>query len=179
MAKPSGYQQTDGIMFYFLTGSINLSGCTGCSSSGVDNVNATDLTCNGASPPSGLGMTSTLYGNVLYAQCTTNGTYWDSGADTTDSRGTLGSRGLMIFQDHGNTTQPTFTGSGALSFSGALYFHSNSYADVLNLSGGASSGTFILGEIVVDKVNLSGSGVVRLALNPAATTAMSKVALFN
>ena len=179
IAKPSGYQQTDGVMFYFYTGSLNISGCSGCSSSGVNNVNATDLTCDGSSPPSGLGMASTLYGNVLYGQCTTNGTYWDTGNDTTDSRGTPGTRGLLVFQDHANTTQPTFSGSGALSFSGALYFHSNSYGDVLNLSGGASSGTLILGEIITDQVNLSGSGVIKLALNPAATTNMSKVAIFN
>lgn len=83
-----------------------------------------------------------------------------------------------MFQDHGNTSSPTFSGSGALSFSGIVYFHSTSYADVLNLSGGASSGTFILGEIVSDRVNLSGSGAVNLALNPAATTAMSKVSIF-
>ena len=124
-------------------------------------------------------MSTTIYGNVLYGQCTTNGTYWDSGGDTTDSRGNPGSRGLFMFQDHGNTTQPTFSGSGALAFSGVVYFHSTGYADVLNLSGGSSSGTFILGEIISDQVNLSGSGAVNLALNPAATTAMSKVAIFN
>lgn len=178
VAKPSGYQQTDGVMFYFLSGSINLSGCAGCQNSGVDNANATDLTCDGSSPSSALGLSTTLYGNVLYGQCATNGTYWDSGGDTTDSRGNPGSRGLLMFQDHGNTSSPTFSGSGALSFSGIVYFHSTSYADVLNLSGGASSGTFILGEIVSDRVNLSGSGAVNLALNPAATTAMSKVSIF-
>jgi hypothetical protein len=47
------------------------------------------------------------------------------------------------------------------------------------LSGGASSGAFILGEIISDQVNLSGSGVIKLALNPVATTNMSKVAIFN
>ena len=124
-------------------------------------------------------MTTTLYGNVLYGQCTVSGTYWDSGSDTTDSRGSPGSRGLMIFHDHSNTTQPTFSGSGALSFSGALYFHNTSYTDILTLNGGSSSGTFILGEIVTDQVNLSGSGVIKLALNPAAITSMSKVGIFN
>lgn len=84
-----------------------------------------------------------------------------------------------MFQDHSNTTQPIFSGSGALAFSGALYFHSTSYGDVLNLSGGASSGTFILGEIITDQINLSGSGTVNLALNPAAITLMSKVSIFN
>jgi hypothetical protein len=179
MAKPSGYQQTDGLMFYFYSGSVNISGCSGCSSSGVNNVNATDLTCDGSSPPSGLGMSSTLYGNVLYGQCTTNGTYWDSGGDTTDSRGAPGSRGLFVFQDHANTTQPTFTGSGALTFSGSLYFHANNYGDILSLSGGSSSGTYVLGEIITDQVNLSGSGVIKLALNPVATTPMAKVGVFN
>lgn len=179
VGKPSGYQQTDGVMFYFLTGSLSLSGCSGCSNSGVDNVNSTDLTCDGSAPPASIGMASTIYGNVLYGQCTTNGTYWDSGGDTSDSRGSPGSRGIVMFQDHSNTTQPIFSGSGALAFSGALYFHSTSYGDVLNLSGGASSGTFILGEIITDQINLSGSGTVNLALNPAAITLMSKVSIFN
>ena len=179
VAKPSGYQQTDGVMFYFLTGSLSLSGCSGCLNVGVDNVNATDLTCDGSSPPASIGMASTIYGNVLYGQCTTNGTYWDSGGDTSDSRGSPGSRGIVMFQDHSNTTQPTFSGSGALAFSGALYFHSTNYGDVLNLNGGASSGTFILGEIITDQINLSGSGTVNLALNPAAITLMSKVSIFN
>jgi hypothetical protein len=179
VAKPSGYQQTDGVMFYFLSGSLNLSGCTGCQSSGVDNVNATDLTCDGSAPAASLGMSSTLYGNVLYGQCTSQGTYWDTGNDTSDSRGNPGVRGLLFFQDHGNTTQPTFSGSGALSFAGSLYFHSTSYGDVLNLSGGSSSGTYVIGNIVTDKVNLSGSGVIKLALSSSKTTYMAKVSLFN
>jgi hypothetical protein len=86
---------------------------------------------------------------------------------------------LLFFQAHANTTQPTFSGSGALAFAGALYFHSTAYGDVLNLSGGAASGTFILGEIIVDKVNLSGSGAIKLALSSAKTTPLSKVGVFN
>lgn len=177
MAKPSGYQQTDGLMFYFLSGSLNFSGCTGCSASSVDNVNTTDLTCDGSSPASGLGMGSTIGGNVLWAQCATNGTYWDSGGDTSDSRGAPGARGLLVFQDHADTTQPAFTGSGQLSFSGGLYFHSSTYSDVLSLNGGTSSGTYILGEIVTDQVSLTGSGMIKLALNPQAVTNMAKVAI--
>jgi Flp pilus assembly protein TadG len=177
MAKPSGYQQTDGLMFYFLSGSLNFSGCTGCSSGNVDNVNTSDLTCDGSAPVSGLGMGSTIGGNVLWGQCATNGTYWDSGGDTSDSRGAPGARGLLVFQDHADTTQPAFTGSGQLSFSGGLYFHSTGYADVLSLNGGTSSGTYILGEIVTDQVSLTGSGTIKLALNPQAVTNMAKVAI--
>jgi Flp pilus assembly protein TadG len=179
VAKPSGYQQTDGVMFYFYSGSFNVSGCSGCANTKIDNVNSTDLTCDGSSPPGALGMPSTLSGNVLYGMCATNGTYFDSGGDSTDSRGSPGSRGLLFFQAHANTTQPTFSGSGALAFAGTLYFHSTAYGDVLNLSGGAASGTFILGEIVVDKVSLTGSGAIRLALSSANTTQLSKVGVFN
>ncbi len=178
MAKPSGYQQTDGVMFYFLSGSMNISGCSGCTNSNVDNVPTTDLTCDGSAPPASLNMPSSIGGNVLWAQCATNGTYWDTANDTTDSRGAPGSRGLLVFEDHTNTTAQTpFTGSGQLSFSGSIYLHSNSYLDVFNLSGGTSSGTFVLGEIVADQVQLSGSGMIRLALNPAATINEAKAAI--
>jgi hypothetical protein len=118
-----------------------------------------------------------LSGNVLVGQCTANGTYWDSGGDTTDARGTPGTRGLLFYQDHSDTTQPQFTGSGALTFSGALYFHSSSYSDVLSLNGGTSTGTFVLGQIVADQVSLTGSGAINMALNPSASTQLLKVGM--
>jgi hypothetical protein len=177
MAKPSGSVQTDGMMLYFLTGSLNISGCAGCAKANVDSVNSTDLSCDGSAPPAGLGSPVTLSGNVLIAQCTAAGTYWDTGADTTDSRGSPGIRGLLIFQDHADTTAPLLTGSGSLITSGALYFHSTSYQDILNLSGGASSGSYFLGQIVVDQLNMSGSGLIKLALNPVPATSVLKAAL--
>jgi len=177
MAKPAGWQQTDGIMLYFLTGSLNLSGCAGCTKAGVDAVNATDLTCDGSAPPSALGAPTTLNGNVLVGQCAASGTYWDTGGDTTDSRGTPGVRGLLIFQDHGNTTSPQLTASGSMTTSGVLYFHSTNYQDVLNLSGAASSGSYFLGQIIVDQLNMSGSGAIKLALNGVPTAPVLKAAL--
>jgi hypothetical protein len=177
MAKPAGYQRTDGVMFYFLTGSLSFSGCTGCTNASIDNVSSTDLTCDGSTPATGLNMASTIPGNVLVGQCAQNGTYWDSAGDTTDSRGTPGSRGLLVFQAHADTTQAVFNGSGSLAFSGALYFHATNYTDVLSLSGGAANGTFILGEIVADQVSLTGSGVINLALNPLPSTSELKAAM--
>jgi hypothetical protein len=177
MAKPSGSVQTDGIMLYFLTGSLNISGCAGCAKTNVDNVNATDLTCDGSSPIAALGAPSTLSGNVLVAQCTVSGTYWDTGADTTDARGAPGIRGLLVFQDHGDITAPVLTASGSMVTSGALYFHSTSYQDVLSLSGASTSGSYFLGQIVVDQLNLSGSGSIKLALNPIPATSVLKAAL--
>jgi hypothetical protein len=178
MAKPSGYKQTDGVMFYFLSGTFSISGGSGGTQSGIDSVSSTDLTCDGSSPNSNLGMSSTLNGNVLYAQCTTNGTYYDSGGDTTDTISATGSRGLLIFQDHSDTSAPSLTGSGSMVFSGSLYFHSSTYGTVLALNGGASSGTYMLGEIVADQVSLTGSGVIRLALNPSANVMLGKVGEF-
>ncbi|MHB1793807.1 MAG: pilus assembly protein TadG-related protein [Acidobacteriaceae bacterium] len=169
-------QQTDGLMFYFLAGSINISGCSGCSNSDLP-VPSTALTCDGSAPAAALNMPSTLNGNILVGQCTANGTYWDAGGDTTDSRGAPGSRGLLFYQDHGDAIQPQFTGSGALTFSGALYFHSAGYSDVLSLNGGASTGTFVLGQIVADQVSLTGSGAIKMALNPMPSTPLLKVGM--
>ncbi|MHB8302657.1 MAG: pilus assembly protein TadG-related protein [Acidobacteriaceae bacterium] len=169
-------QQTDGAMFYFYAGSIDISGCSGCSNSLVP-VQSSALTCDGSAPNPALNMPSTLNGNILIGQCTANGTYWDAGGDTSDSRGSPGSRGLLMYQDHADTTQPVFTGSGALSFTGALYFHSSSYSDVLSLNGGSSSGTFMLGEIVADQINLTGSGKINLALNPTPSVYLLKVGM--
>lgn len=174
----TAWQQTDGVMFYFLQGSLNISGGTGeLSASRVDPVPSTALTCDGSAPNASLGMPSALNGNILIAQCATNATYWDTNGDTSDSRGNPGSRGLLVFQDHANTTQPQFGGSGSLSFSGALYFHSSSYSDVLSMTGASSSGTFILGQIVSDQISLTGSGAINLALNPVPSTYLVKVAM--
>jgi hypothetical protein len=168
---------TDGAMFYFLSGSFNVSGCSGCSSSSIDPVPSTTLTCDGSTPNASLGMPSTINGNVLYAQCTQKGTYWDSAGDTSDTVGNPGTRGILFFEDHGDAASPNYSGSGSLAFAGSLYLHSSGYADVLNMSGGSSNGTFILGNIVADQINISGSAVIKLALNPAPSVEMTKAAI--
>ena len=177
VARPAGYQRTDGVMFYFLSGTLNVGSQTGATNSGIDNVNATDLTCDGSAPPASLNMPATLPGNVLTAQCATSGTYWDSGGDTADSRGAPGSRGLLVFQDHADPTSPGLAGAGTLAFSGVLYFHSNTFSDALSLAGGTSGGAYILGEIVTDQLKLVGSGAVSLALNPVPSTDVLKVSM--
>lgn len=176
LSKTTG-QQTDGLMFYFYSGSVNISGCSGCTNAKIIPVPSTALTCDGSAPSSSIGMPSNLNGNVLIGQCTANGTYWDVGGDTGDSQGSPGIRGLLMYQDHADSAAPQFTGSGSLSFSGALYFHSNSYSDVLTLNGGSSSGSFVIGEIVADMVSLTGSGAINLALNPVPSTELLKVGM--
>lgn len=171
------WHQTDGVMFYFLSGSLQLSGCTGCGSS-IDNVSSSMLTCNGGAPPSSLGMATSLSGNVLWSQCTALGTYWDSASDTSDTASSSGSRGLLVFMGHSNSAGLSYSGSGSLAFSGSLYLHSTTYGNQVNISGGASSGTYILGNVISDQVNLSGSGVLKMALNPTASTDLLKVSIF-
>jgi hypothetical protein len=172
------YSQTQGVMFYFSNTATYTAGGGGAGQDIIDNVPSTTLTCDGSSPGSSLGVPAAVSGNVLWAQCTQNATYWDSGGDTTDSQGNPGNRGILFFQDHGDTTSPSFAGGAGLAYAGSLYFHSNSYADVLGLTGGGGTGTFILGEIVADQITLTGNGAIGMQLNSAPSTYMLKAAAF-
>ncbi|WP_161571107.1 pilus assembly protein TadG-related protein [Granulicella sibirica] len=173
VAKPSGYLQTDGVMMYFAgLSSLNLSSVP---ASGVDSVAATDLTCDGSSPPAGLGLGTTISGNVLYGQCAANGTYFDSGGDTSDVRSATGSRGVLLFQSHSVASSPALSGVGPNAFAGTLYFHSSSYLDVLSVTGSNNS---VFGEVVSDQVSLLG-GSLTLAPSPTTNMTLSKISIFN
>ncbi|MGC2111410.1 MAG: pilus assembly protein TadG-related protein [Candidatus Korobacteraceae bacterium] len=175
---PWTWHQTDGVMFYF-HGSAKpvISGASGAPASPrVDKVPVTDLTCNGSSPPSYLSLPNALDTNIMLAQCTTNGSYYDSAGDTTDSLGSI--RGLLMFMDHADTAAPQLQGSGSLAYTGTLYFHSSTYATIFKIPGGTTNGTLIWGNVVTDQMQLTGSGALKMALNPAATTPILKVALF-
>jgi Putative Flp pilus-assembly TadE/G-like len=177
-ANGLAYSPTQGVMFYFTnSGTFSISG--GQSKDLIDNVPSSALTCDGSQPSSTLNMPSAgLAGNVLWAQCTQNATYWDNGGDTTDSPGNPGNRGILMFQDHADTTSPTLSGSGELAYGGSLYFHSTNHEDVLTLSGGTGSGSYILGNIITDQIQLTGSGTIGMQLNSVPTTYMPKVATF-
>ena len=183
-AKNAGltWHQTDGVMFYFHNNAkVVISGASGGPGySRVDKVPSTDLTCDGSTPPSYLGLASGLDTDVLQAECTRAGTYYDSANDTSDATGSL--RGLLMFYDHGHGTgssaQPQLQGSGTLAFTGTMYFHTTSYGTIFQVPGGTSTGTLIWGNIVTDRLNMSGSGALKMALNPSASTALLKVGLF-
>jgi len=172
MATPSGNLQTNGLMFYFHSGSINMSG--GITTHVLDAVASTALSCNGSAPPSNLGIPSSLTGHVLIAQCTTNGTYYDSGGDTTDSVGSV--RGLIFYGDHGNSTSPALSGSSSIVFAGNMYFHNTaSYSITMALSGTSSTQAF-WGSIVTDSVALSGGSTIPV-LNSTLSLPSNKVAM--
>jgi len=174
---PWTWHQTDGVMFYFHgTAAPIISGASGAPvSPRVDEVPVTDLTCNGSAPPSYLNLPSALNTNIMLAECTTQGSYYDIAGDTTDSLGTI--RGLLMFMDHADTASPQLQGSGTLAYTGTLYFHSTSYATVFQVPGGTANGTLIWGNVVTDQLQLTGSGALNMALNPSTTAPILKVGL--
>jgi len=174
-------QQTDGVIFYFASGQLSVSGGSGAlSSSRVDAINATALTCDGSSPPAALGVPATLNGNALVAQCAAGGTYWDAAGDTSDSRGNPGSRGILVFQGHNNPAiSATFSGSGTLAYAGSMYYHSTTGSmSSFSINGGAGTTSYVMGNIVADKINLSGSGKINMQLNATPSVGMLKAGLF-
>jgi hypothetical protein len=170
-AQPS----TQGVMFYFLSGGPSFNGASGSSNSNVASVPSYYLNCSGTTGSSLLA--TSLNGNVLAAQCTASGTYY--GSPSSDVLSSAGSRGLLFMADHSDVlNQSIFGASGTLTFSGSFYFHNTSYQDVANLNGAGGTTTEILGEIIADQINLSGSGGINMALNPNPSIDLLKVSIF-
>jgi hypothetical protein len=133
------------------------------------------MNCSSTATPSGT--PASLTGNVLISQCGAGGTY--IGAPSSDTYSATGNRGLLFFSAHANTYNNTLIGAGAtLNFSGALYFHNSSYADLVQLSGAGGSTTYAVGNIVVDQLTLSGSGTIAMDLVGSTTSSAPEVSIF-
>ena len=106
-----------------------------------------------------------LKGNVLLAPC--SGTYGDP-LGASDPLGVQ--RGMLFFQDRAASgVNPGWSGGGSFGLAGIMYFHNAaSFNDTFTLGGGSSSDTFVVGEIVVDKLSLSGNPSITMDLNPNA-----------
>lgn len=166
---------TQGLMFYFLSGGPLFAGGSGAASGSITSVPSYYMNCSGTAPPSGT--PASLTGNVLISQCGAGGTY--IGAPSSDTYSTTGSRGLLFFSAHSNTYNNTLIGAGAsLNFSGVFYFHNSSYADLVQLNGAGGSTTYAIGNIVVDQLTLSGSGIIAMNLTGSTASSPSEVGLF-
>jgi hypothetical protein len=166
---------TLGVMFYFLTGGPVFAGGSGAASSSINAVPSYYLNCSSTISP--VGTPASLTGNVLLSQCGAAGTY--IGAPSSDTYSTTGSRGLLFFAAHSNTYNATLIGAGAsLNFSGALYFHNSSYADLVELDGAGGSTTYAIGMIVVDQLTLSGSGIININVTGVTGSNPSEVGVF-
>jgi Putative Flp pilus-assembly TadE/G-like len=190
LAKPVGWTQTDGVMFYFKTGTLHITNGSGNLGARVNTLPSTALTCDGTDPdPTHVTIPAALTGNIMVGPCTANGTYWDAFGDTTDTPGTVaapGIRGLIVFHDLTNSFTPSagspssggnLDGGSALTFAGSLYYHSTGYLTLFNISNAGTSGGLALGKVIADKVSVVGSGALKMIL-VSGTSGSVKVGVF-
>lgn len=165
---------------FYLTGSsqtcLDQSGLlcvsTGAGWSGVDAYSTANVKCpSGPAPDSRIGLPTTVSGSVLLAPCT--GTYGDS----------LGQyRGMLFFQDRASSVGGGWNFNGGDLLVGDTYFHHcNSsgtgtgcgstptyYNCNLNITGNTSSSSaenYMIGAVVSDTLNITGSHTVNMVLN--------------
>lgn len=103
-------------------------------------------------------------------------------------------RGFLFFQDRAvnASTNPNWSGGGQFLLSGTMYFHqcvttgsdtglscsaSGAYNDNVTLGGNSGSGTYVLGQVVADKVTLSGTSGITMDLNPSTVFTILKASL--
>lgn len=102
-------------------------------------------------------------------------------------------RGILFFQDRGlaNASNPTWDGGGASLLAGTIYFHqcvttgtdtgqgcsSSAYGDQMMLGGNSGASTYVLGDIIVDQLQLKGNSGIVMDLNPTAAYTTLKAAL--
>ena len=140
-----------------------------------------------------------LSGNVLLGPCqapTGGGYNYGDPLGVDDPVGEQ--RGMLFFQDRSANlaaagNQPNWGGGGSFGLAGNLYFHycnssdgaglgsncnaATAYTDNVGLQGGACSSTFVVGDIVTDKLNMGGNPCIEMDLNPAALFYVLKASL--
>jgi Putative Flp pilus-assembly TadE/G-like len=146
---------------------------------------------------------ATLTGNVLLAPC--KGTWGDqylaAGLTVPSNPGTQ--RGILFFQDRSaQAVTANISGGGSYAMAGTYYFHSCSstsidgtnglncaqptgsyssgqyYTNTLNLSGNSGASSYVLGEIIVDNLELGGGGSIYMDLDPSSALNVYKAALY-
>ena len=127
------------------------------SSQATGYVASRQLQCPGG-PPNPSQVPTTIDGNILLGPC--SGTYGDSAGLN---------RGFLFFQNRATAASPSWGGGAGFILSGFMYFHNSSNGTTLSLSGGSSSNSFALGNIVVDKISLGGNSGIKMILNPQVT----------
>ncbi len=155
----------------------------------IDPFPTSGMSCDGSVPAPQLGVPASVNGNVLLAQCTSQGTY--IGAPSTDTFNATGVRGLLFFQNRANADpngQTNLQGGGGLALSGTIYAHNcpgsptclappTDYNAFVQLQGTPGTGTYILGEIVSDQLVEAGNGSIGMQLNPNAVFFILKASM--
>lgn len=117
--------------------------------------------------------------------CTINGgTGFGDSQGTSDPVGTQ--RGILFMQNRNQTlpktNMPSWQGGGSFLVSGTMYFHqcnttggadsggtsctNSAYTDQLSLGGNASGTSYVLGDIIVDQIQLNGTTALTMDLSP-------------
>lgn len=103
-------------------------------------------------------------------------------------------RGFLFFQDRAMnaSTNPVWQGGGQFLLSGTMYFHqcvtsgsdvgtgcstASAFNDVVSLGGNSGSGTYVLGQIVADQVQLGGTSGLTMDLNPTTVYSILKASI--
>lgn len=168
---------------------------------------ANGIKCTSASQiPSNLTALGSLQGSILLAPCqkpTVSSLCASANSNvnctlnfgdplgTSDPNGEQ--RGILFFQDRGLATasSPSWDGGGASLLAGTIYFHqcvtsgtdtgqgcsSSAYGDQMTLGGNSGSSTYVLGDIIVDQLQLGGTSGITMDLNPSAAYTTLKAAL--
>jgi hypothetical protein len=139
-----------------------------------------------------------LAGNVLLGPCQASaggGTNYGDPLGVNDPLGEQ--RGMLFFQDRSANlaaagNQPSWGGGGSFGLTGIMYFHycnsadgagkgtncnTAAYTDQLKLQGGSCSSTFVIGDVVTDKLDLGGNPCIEMDLNPNALFYVFKASL--
>jgi len=195
-----------GTMFYFSgTGTLNIGANSGTlSNCQTALVSLSQLRCINSGfgttiLPDNVVTAGGLVGNVLLGPCQApsgGGTNYGDPLGADDPVGEQ--RGMLFFQNRsadlaaaGN--QPSWGGGGAFGLAGMMYFHycnsadgaglgtncnnTNGFTDKFSLGGGSASTTFVIGDIVVDKLHMNGTPNIEMDLNPNALFYVFKASL--
>jgi hypothetical protein len=193
-----GSDLSNGVMFYLSGnggaghyGSVFYKSDSGNSPHTIDPYQTANATCpGGTAPPAQLNLPTSVTGNVLVGQCTSNGSY--IGAGSTDTSG--GIRGLLFFQDRANADlngQASMQGGGQLILAGNMYFHNcnvngtgtgcslpqTGYQAFFQLQGSSGNTSYVLGNITADELILGGGSNIAMSLNPTAVYNTLKASL--
>jgi len=124
-----------------------------------------------------------LTGNLLLAPCT--GTYGDpSGAGQY--------RGMLFFQDRSSSLGGGWGGGGGFLLAGSIYFHQckadgtgtgcgappAGYQSSFGFQGNSGTASYVLGEIITDKLNGGGTPKIFMNLNANTTYSILKASIF-
>jgi hypothetical protein len=176
-----------GTTFYFSgSGSVSVNANSG--NSILDPFYAASLRCTGGSQlPGNISPTTAIQGNILIAPCTG---YYGDPLGTNDPLGEQ--RGMLFFQDRSaSNVNANWGGGGQFLLAGTMYFHHcnasgtgagcgmpSTYFDAtFSLRGNSASGTYVLGNIIVDNLILGGTPGITMDLAPNAAYWVLKAAL--